>query len=676
MKRLFTIICLALVAGSFAAWAQKVPGFKPIDRYFPHDGAMLTMRGAVYEGEGYARSGWPVWVDKDNHYAYYKNGRWITGQAGVFDEELFGSPWIDSGIPYSVISEEGHLSIGNADGTVTEIAAPEGPGIVYGETVSRNEFNINEGWYVSPSARKLAFYRKDESAVTLFPLLDISTRTGELQQIRYPMNGMDSEIVSIGIYDLDKGTTVYLKADDFTPERYLTNLAWSPDERFVYVQVVDRSQHHMRLNQYRSSDGSFVKTILTEDNDAWIEPYDPIWFFGGRGDVFIYRTDNRDGYRNLYLCDTLGTVKRLTSVQADVAYAGNDGEFVYYTSAEVSPVENHLFRMSVKIPSCGSVKKARVGKVTRLTEERGWHEVSVSADCKWFLDAWSNTSNPGGSQVCSTDGKVKHALVESADPMKDYCACEVEVGTVPSADPRFVNYYRLIKPAGFDPLKTYPLIVYVYGGPHSQMVRDSWLGEIRMWEMLMAQKGYVVYVQDNRGTSNRGTAFEKAINRQCGQAEMADQMEGLKRLLAMPWVDSSRVGVHGWSYGGFMTISLMTTYPDVFKVGVAGGPVIDWKWYEVMYGERYMDNPSTNPEGFALTSLVDKAPRLKGRLLICQGAMDNTCVWEHSLSFVQSCIENGVQLDYFPYPLARHNVMGQHRIHLMDKVTQYFDEHL
>jgi dipeptidyl-peptidase-4 len=675
MKRLFTLICLAFTAGSFVAGAQSIPGFTPIDTNPAHPGKNLSMREAIYEGVGYARNGWPTWIS-GNTYAYFNNGRWITGEAGVFDEEIMGRPKRQSELPYSVVSEGGSLYL-EVDGARVPVALSEGPGIVYGEVVSRNEFNINEGWYVSPSTDKIAFFRKDESGVTEFPLLDIDTRTGELRNIRYPMNGMTSELISIGIYDVRAGSTVYLKVDDFSPERYLTNLAWSPDDRFVYVQVVDRSQHHMKLNQYRSSDGSFVKTLLTEDNEAWIEPYDAIQFLKGRADMFIYRTDNRDGYRNLYLCDTLGAVRRLTPVDADVHYAGNDGVNVFYTSAEVSPVENHLFKVSLKIPKRkATLAKVKFGKPVRLTVERGWHDVTVSDDCKWFLDGWSNTSNPGGSQVCSTDGKVRHKLVELTDPLDGYASCEVELGTVPSADPALLNYYRLIKPAGFNPAKKYPLLVYVYGGPHSQMVQDSWLGEIRMWEMLMAQKGYVVYVQDNRGTSNRGSAFEKAINRKCGQAEMADQMEGINRLLAQPWIDPSRVGVHGWSYGGFMTISLMTTYPDVFKVGVAGGPVIDWKWYEIMYGERYMDNPSTNPDGFALTSLVDKAPKLKGRLLICQGAQDNTCVWEHSLSFVQSCIENGVQVDYFPYPLAKHNVMGEHRIHLMDKVTLYFDEHL
>ena len=550
----------------------------------------------------------------------------------------------------------------------------EGDGIVIGETVSRNEFGISGGVFPSNKGDRLAVYRKDESAVTLFPLLDIGTRTGSLRNIRYPMNGMASEHISLLVCDTLGHVLSTIIPREFTDERYLTGVSWSPDDKYIFIQVLDRSQHDMALNQYRASDGSYVRTILREHNDAWVEPQDPLHFIKGSYN-FIYRTDNRDGWKNLYLCDTLGTVRRLTAVDADVQYAGNDGRFVYYTSAEVSPVENHLFRMDLgkrRLPAA----RIRFGRPERLTPEEGWHNVSLSPDCTRFLDSWSSCNVPRRTAVRSADGRKTEMLDEAPDPLAGYAQCEVSLGKVPSADGRFDTYYRLYKPLGFDPSKKYPLIVYVYGGPHSQMVRDTWLGGIRMWEMLMAQRGYVVYVQDNRGTSNRGAAFEKAINRRCGKAEAEDQMAGLRELLKQPWIDRDRIGVHGWSYGGFMTITLMTEYPDVFKCGVAGGPVIDWKWYEVMYGERYMDTPETNPEGFEATSLINKAGKLQGRLLICQGAIDNTVVWQHSLSFVQRCIELGVQLDYFPYPMSEHNVFGNWRIHLMDKVTEYFERNL
>ncbi|MDY6417911.1 MAG: DPP IV N-terminal domain-containing protein [Bacteroidales bacterium] len=549
-----------------------------------------------------------------------------------------------------------------------KLPVPEGPGIVYGQAVSRNEFGISGGVFPAPDGRRLAVYRKDESAVTQYPIYNITSRTGEAMLIRYPMAGMASEHISVCVTDFDGNVLSTLQVDDFDDERYLTNVTWSPDSKYLFVQVVDRAQHEMHLNMYRSGDGSFVRTILTERNDAWVEPLDPLYFLKDSYD-FIYRTDNRDGFRNLYRCDTLGTMMRITPVAADVEYVANDGKYVYYTSAEVSPIENHLFRVRLR--------RRGPDEPQRLTPERGWHKITMSPDCSQFIDRYSSFNVPGVTQVRNADGTFQQMILTALDPLDEYAQCRVDLGTTPSADGQYDNYYRLFYPRDFDPSKKYPLIVYVYGGPHSQMVTDSWLGNIRMWEMLMAQRGYVVYVQDNRGTQNRGAAFEKAINRRCGTAEVEDQMAGIRALLdRAPWIDRSRIGVHGWSYGGFMTLSLNTRNPGFFKVAVAGGPVIDWQWYEVMYGERYMDTPETNPEGFAEASLIARAKDLNGRVLICQGLQDGTVVPQHSLSFVQTCIEEGVPVDWFPYPLDEHNMRGKARVHLYEKITDYFETFL
>ncbi len=551
------------------------------------------------------------------------------------------------------------------NGNVFPITREDNPNIIYGQSVSRNEFGIAGGIFWSPDGTKVAYYRKDETSVGTFPLLDINTRTGSLKNIKYPMAGMPSENVQLVVYDLALETHKTLKVTDFGREQYLTNITWSPDSKSVFIQVLNRDQKEMHLNQYAAATGKQIRTILTESNEQYVEPQDPIVFLKNNPQQFIYRTDNRDGYRNLYLCDLDGKVERLTQVDADVAYVGQDAKAVYYTSAEISPVENHLFR-----------QEFRSGRKSRLTPEQGWHQVRMSSDCKYFLDNYSSLNVPRVIDLRSTDGKFETNLLTASDPMADYAMCEIDLGTVKSADGAYDNYYRLIKPKDFDPEKKYPVIVYVYGGPHSQMVKNTWCAELRRWEMYMAQRGYLVYVQDNRGTSNRGAAFEKAIHGQCGQAEMADQMEGIKLLQSLPYVDAERIGVHGWSYGGFMTISLITNYPDVFKVAVAGGPVIDWKWYEVMYGERYMDSPHRNAAGYEKVSLLNKAKDLKGKLLICQGAVDNVVLWEHSLSFIRQCIIHNVQVDYFPYPCAEHNVLGKDRIHLMDKVSLYFDDYL
>ena len=625
------------------------------------DGKMITMEEAVY-GTLY-----PAKIMSDTASVILNN----LEEKGILFRQ-------DEKKSCETLIEGQSLYYTDADGKTHEVAISENPEITYGQLVSRNEFGIDRGDFWSPDQSKLAYYRKDESLVTTFPLLDITTRTGSLLPVKYPMNGMDSERISLRIFNLADSTTTEVNVTDFGEDRYLTNISWSPDSRNIFIMVLDRSQKHMRLNQYRASDGSFVRTILTEDSDKYVEPLDPLTFIGDKGH-FIYRTANRDGYRSLYLCDTLGTIRRITDVAADVALLKVIGNTIYYTSAEVSPVENHLF--SVKLsPASGrkgiSAASTRIGKPSRLTTEAGWHNPVISEDGKWILDAWSSVDVPYVMTVKSVDGKKVLAELRADDPMKDYAGVEVNFGTVKSADGRYDNYYRLLKPLGFDQTKKYPVVVYVYGGPHSQTVNGSWLGDANLWEYLMAQRGYIVYVQDNRGTENRGLEYEQAIHRHCGKAEMADQMEGVKMLKSLPYVDAERIGVHGWSYGGFMTISLMTTYPDVFKTGVAGGPVIDWKWYEVMYGERYMETEATNPEGFSQTSLIGKAKDLRGKLLICQGAIDDTCLWQQSLSFVRACIDEGVQLDYFPYPLSKHNMRGESRVHLMNKVTAYFEEYL
>ncbi len=636
----------------------------------PADGKILTMEETILSRELAPEDLRCRWVD-DSHLAMYKGGKWINYE--IDTEET--SPYVAKADRPYAFSKNRSLYLLDKDSTVTPVVVSEDKNITYGETVSRNEFGISGGIFMSPDKSKIAFYRKDESLVTTFPLLDITTRTGSLKEIKYPMAGMDSERISLGVYDIATGGIIYLKVDDFGEDRYLTNITWSPDCSKILIQVLDRSQKHMRLNAYNAADGSYIKTILTEDSDKYVEPQTPVFFIKGQQDIFIYRTASRDGYRNLYLCDMEGNVRRMTCTDADVAYIGNDGKYVYYTSAEVSPVENHFFRMEIKGLKKG-VAKATFGKSQRLTEAPGWHSIAMNGTCTKYVDSYSSLTVPKVIDLRNADGSLVRNLLTAQDPTLEYAYTDISLGTVKSADGKYDNYYRLIKPKDFDPSKKYPVIVYVYGGPHSQMVQNTFMAQLRRWEMYMAQRGYLVYIQDNRGTQNRGLEFEQAIHGQCGQAEMADQMEGVKMLMDLPYVDKDRIGVHGWSYGGFMTISLITNYPDVFKVAVAGGPVIDWKWYEVMYGERYMDNPAVNPEGYEKTSLINKAKDLKGKLLICQGAIDPVVVWEHSLSFIRECVKNNVQVDYFPYPCAEHNVMGKDRVHLYDKVSMYFEDYL
>ena len=629
---------------------------------------LLTMEDAILN-PALTPKNYNIRFDKDNSAIYeHTNGENIerynirTGELLSTEPKQANTPSTQSRNKASV--KGNNVVWYDGEGKEHKVTDFADKNIVCGQSVSRNEFGISGGLFPSPDNSLLAFYQKDESKVTTFPLLDITSRTGSLVEIKYPMNGMASEHVKVGVYDVATQKVVYLDVTDFDEERYLTNVSWSPDSKVIYVQVLNRAQKEMHLNAYCAKSGAFIKTILTEKNDRWIEPQNPIHFVDN--DRFIYTTDNRDGFKNLYI-HTLskGTTKRLTVVDADVAYVAHDKERVYYYSAEVSPVEQHLFSVSL-----------RNGKVRQLTRGGGWHNCTISPDGKHFSDNYSSLNVPRVVAVGSTDGKFYREVFRAEDPSKGFNYSTIELGSVKSADGKYDNHYRLIKPLDFDENKKYPVILYVYGGPHSQMVRNSFQAQLRRWEMYMAQRGYVVFVMDNRGTLYQGAEYEKAIHRQCGKCEMEDQMAGLQWLLSHKWADKERVGVHGWSYGGFMTISLMTHYPEVFKVGVAGGPVIDWKWYEVMYGERYMETEATNPEGFAATSLIPQAKNLKGKLLICQGAIDDVVVWQHSLSFVDACVVENVPVDYFPYPRSKHNVRGKWRVHLMQKVTDYFEDYL
>ena len=666
MNRKITAMCAICASLSLQAQTNIIETRPANDP----NGKLLTMEETILSKELAPKDLRCRW-DDDTHLVIFKDGKWVRYNIHTEDTTAF-KPHKDR--PYAYTREKGIYLMG-IDTVATPVVISENSDISYGTAVSRHEFGISGGIFMSPDKSKIAFYRKDESAVSSFPLLDITTRTGSLKEIKYPMAGMSSEKISLGVYDIASAQTIYLNVEDFDHERYLTNITWSPDNKFILIQVLDRSQKHMNLNIYSAADGTFIKTILSEESDKYVEPSDPLYFIKNQNDIFLYRTASRDGYRNLYLCDTEGNIRRLTAVDADIAYLANDGKYVYYTSAEVSPIENHLFRIEIKNLKKG-VRKATFAKPQRLTTEPGWHNIAMNKACTKYTDTYSSLSAPKVINLCESDGKVIRNLLTAEDPTLDYAYTEISLGTVKSADGLYDNYYRLIKPKDFDPSKKYPVIVYVYGGPHSQMVQNTFMGQLRRWEMYMAQRGYLVYIQDNRGTQNRGLAFEQAIHRQCGQAEMADQMEGVKMLMSLPYVDKERIGVHGWSYGGFMTISLITNYPDVFKVAVAGGPVIDWKWYEIMYGERYMDHPDVNPEGYAKTSLINKAKDLKGKLLICQGAIDPVVVWEHSLSFIRECIKNNVQVDYFPYPCAEHNVYGKDRVHLHDKISLYFKDYL
>lgn len=540
-------------------------------------------------------------------------------------------------------------------------------GIVNGQTVHRSEFGITNGIFWSPKGALLAYYHKDETMVADYPLVDITERVAENKPTKYAMAGMKSEEVLVAIYNPITKTTVYLKTGE-PKEQYLTNLTWSPDEKSIYIQVLNRGQNHMKLNQYDATSGDFIKTLFEEKHDKYVEPEHPIVFLKNNSKEFLYFSE-KEGFMHLYRYNTEGKlINQVTKGQwivNDIVGFNKAGTEVIVYTTKNGPLGKQAFAVNIES-----------GNLINLTPESGQHGIVLNPNADVFVDSYSSFTVNRDYNMRNLKGKKIRTIQSAESKLKDYLMGDMTIGTIKSADKATDLYYRLITPPNYDKTKKYPAIVYVYGGPHAQMTTDSWLGSTQMWLYYMAQEGYVVLTVDNRGSANRGRDFENVIHRQVGVEEMADQMQGVDLLKSLGYVDMDRIGVDGWSYGGFMTTNLMLSHPEVFKVGAAGGPVIDWKFYEIMYGERYMDTPEENPEGYANSNLSKRVKDLKGRLMIVHGAQDPTVVWQHSQVFIRECVKNGILMDYFIYPTHEHNVRGMDRVHLMRKITQYFNDFL
>jgi dipeptidyl aminopeptidase/acylaminoacyl peptidase len=567
-----------------------------------------------------------------------------------------------------------------SDGERREVSVADEGDIVWGQAVHRNEFGITEGVFWSPKGDKLAFYRMDETMVQAYPLVNTDAREAEVVWTKYPMAGMTSHQVTLGIYDTATGETVYMKtrgdgrtdADSAmtAPDHYLACITWRPDGKEVFIAELNRAQNEMHLNAYDAATGDYLRTVFVEKNDKYVEPEHPLYFLPGSNDRFIWQS-RRDGWNHCYLYDLAKPKTAPVQVTrgewevTDLIGADPKVQRLYYISTEASPLEDNLYSVALN----GKGKK-------RLTAEAGMHSIIMKPDYTAFYDVCRSHAIPRRSQLVRLSDLHKSVLLEAPDPFAGCRVPEITVGTIKAADGTTDLYYRLVKPTDFDPTRSYPAIVYLYNGPHAQLIIDGQHYGARGWDIYMANLGYVVFSIDGRGSERRGLDFEQAIWHHLGQEEGRDQMCGIRFLLSQPYVDSTRVGIHGWSYGGFMTTYMMLNYPETFKVGVAGGPVLDWSRYEVMYGERYMGTPQTNPEGYKANCLVEQADRLKGHLLLIHDDQDATVVPQHSMQFLRNAINVGTFPDYFMYPGHEHNVRGVDRVHLHEKIARYFNDYL
>ncbi|WP_314242625.1 DPP IV N-terminal domain-containing protein [Empedobacter tilapiae] len=538
--------------------------------------------------------------------------------------------------------------------------------IVNGKSVHQNEFGIHKGIFISPKGNLVAFYRMDQTVVTDYPIIDWSVQPAVNKNIKYPFAGTKNHTVTLGVYNPSTQKTTFLETHPEV-DHYLTSVTWSPDEKHIYIALLSRNQKHMELNQYDAVSGKLIKTLFKEDDAKYVEPQNELHFILGKNNEFVWWSQ-RDGFMHLYRFNTDGKLlNQITKgdwiVTDLVGENAKKKEFLIMTTKD-SPKDRHLYAVNWEN-----------GKLRKITTDAGTHNVSVSTNGEYAIDNWSNDDTPRKIDVLDANGKFKQNILSAQNPLANYNTAKVENVTL-KADDGTDLYGKLIYPTNFDSSKKYPVIVYLYNGPHAQLITNRFPATGNLWYDHLAEKGYVVFTMDGRGSANRGLKFEQAIHRNAATTEMNDQMKGVDFLKTLPFVDAERMGIHGWSYGGFMTTSFMLRKPDVFKVGVAGGPVLDWTQYEIMYTERYMESPQDNPEGFKNTNLINRVKDLKGKLLMIHGAQDNVVVWQHSIDFIREAVKNGVQMDYFVYPGHEHNVRGKDRVHLMQKITDYFDLYL
>jgi dipeptidyl-peptidase-4 len=538
--------------------------------------------------------------------------------------------------------------------------------IVNGRSVHREEFGIIKGTFWSPNGSQLAYYRMDQTMVTDYPIIDWTAKIASNTNIKYPMAGEKSHEVTVGIYNVNSGNTVFIKTGE-PKEQYLTNIAWSPDEQHIYIAVLNREQNHMWLNSYSTITGLFEKTLFEETHEKYVHPMHSMMFVPKNPNQFIWQSE-RDGYNHLYLYDISGKlIRQLTKgnwIVTDLAGFDAKGTKAFYSSTTESGITRNFYSVDLK-----------KNNITKLTSHEGTHSIMMNSKGTYFLDSYQSTETPRTIYLKSTNGKSSKTIFNAPDPLKDYKLGNISIFKLKSESGDDL-YCRLFKPVDFDSTKKYPVIVYLYNGPGVQMINNTWNGGGDLWFQYMAERGFVVFTLDGRGSSNRGLAFEQAVFRHLGTNEMNDQLVGINYLKAQKYVDANRMGLFGWSYGGFMTTSIMTRHPDIFKAAVAGGPVIDWSYYEIMYTERYMDTPLENPEGYKEARTLNYIDNLKGKLLLIHGTDDPVVVWQHSMMFLKGCVDKKKQVDYFVYPGHEHNVLGKDREHLYQKVSDYFMQNL
>jgi dipeptidyl-peptidase-4 len=545
------------------------------------------------------------------------------------------------------------------------------------EFIAQEEMDRTTGYWWAPDDGHIAFVRVDETPVPVTQRFEIAADNVATFAQRYPAAGGPNVLVRLGVTDLATGTTTFIDLGA-EPDIYLARVNWLPDGKTLAIQRESRDQRRLDL-LFADIDTGQTRVVLTETSDTWIELHDELSFLK-QSPEFVWAS-SRDGFEHLYLYDYSGRlVRRLTAGPWNVddfrgrAIKAIDEQQrrIYFSATEKSPIERQLYSTSLDTDN--------PAKIERISEEPGLHGIAMSPDARIYVDNFNSVSQPPQVSLHGADGKLITYLLENAlneqHPDAPYLAdnSTPEFGVLTAADGQALHY-RLFKPAHFDPAKRYPAIVDVYGGPGVQRVTNSWAGS--SFTQILTRAGYVVFQLDNRGSAFRGTAFQAPIHDKLGDVEVADQVLGAHWLGSQAFVDPARIGVWGWSYGGYMTLMLMFKAPEVFRAGVAGAPVTDWALYDTHYTERYLDKPQDNATGYDASSVLPYAKDLKGKLLVMHGMSDDNVLFLHSTKLFRKLQDLGKPFEVMVYPGAKHGLVRQHDgRHAYTTIKRFFDENL
>lgn len=556
-------------------------------------------------------------------------------------------------------------------GEETQVTRDGGDAIKNGmaEFVAQEEMNRMTGYWVSPDESKIAFIRVDESPVDIITRTEIYADNVKVVEQRYPRAGTPNVTVKLAIYDIASGKTDWVNLGD-NQDIYLARGKWLNNSQQFSFQQQSRDQKQLQLKVVDTSSNK-VSVLLTESSPTWINLHDDLYFLK-KQDAFVWASE-KDGFKHLYLMDNTGKqLAQLTQgdwVVDEVAAIDEKAGVIYFTGRKDTPVERHLYSVSLK-----------GGDISKVSQRAGFHSIAFSKDASIYVDDFSSINTPPQVSLHKASGEQLTWLTENAvdenHPLAAYQEQWVkpEFGTLKTQD-GVTLHYRMWTPKQIT--GKHPAIVYLYGGPIAQVVQNRWGGNRGLLMQHWVDKGYVVFSVDNRGSNYRGKAFEDPIHERMGEIEVQDQVAGVKFLHTLPYVDKEKIGVYGHSYGGYMTLMSMFKAADYFAAGVSGAPVTDWRLYDTHYTERYMGNPTSNPDAYTKSSVFPYAENLKGDLLIYHGMADDNVLFTHSTMLYKHLQDLAVPFEVMDYPGKKHSIRGkQTGIHLYNTITNFFDRNL